>query len=422
MNNIISIINKIKETQSTKSKISILEDNKDNELLVKVLEYTYNPDKKYGISEKVLTQITSKQFNSKSDKNIFELLDILAEKNINDKLRYEIAKFYSSNLDMWDLYSKMILKDLRCNISLKTILKVFPNIIHQHNVMLASKFEGKLDGKVAITTKLDGIRASILINNGNIKIISRQGKEFIGLNELKDVISKSNIDNMFIDGELLLTNENNLSSDDLFRATTQVVNSKDKNKTGVRFVVFDVCSYDDYINQVNNKKYLERRKLLEIVVEKCNSSLVEIVQIYDITDDINNIYKLLDEVTGNGYEGLMLNYLDKCYEFKRSKSILKCKKFSSIDVLVKDIEEGSGANNGKLGAIIIDYKGNSVGVGSGFSLDERELYWNNKELLLGKIVEIKYFEESKNKDGKISLRFPTWIGRIREDKTQPSYN
>lgn len=422
MNNIISIINKIKETQSTKSKISILEDNKDNELLVKVLEYTYNPDKKYGISEKVLTQITSKQFNSKSDKNIFELLDILAEKNINDKLRYEIAKFYSSNLDMWDLYSKMILKDLRCNISLKTILKVFPNIIHQHNVMLASKFEGKLDGKVAITTKLDGIRASILINNGNIKIISRQGKEFIGLNELKDVISKSNIDNMFIDGELLLTNENNLSSDDLFRATTQVVNSKDKNKTGVRFVVFDVCSYDDYINQVNNKKYLERRKLLEIVVEKCNSSLVEIVQIYDITDDINNIYKLLDEVTGNGYEGLMLNYLDKCYEFKRSKSILKCKKFSSIDVLVKDIEEGSGANKGKLGAIIIDYKGNSVGVGSGFSLDERELYWNNKELLLGKIVEIKYFEESKNKDGKISLRFPTWIGRIREDKTQPSYN
>ena len=61
--------------------------------------------------------------------------------------------------------------------------------------------------------------------------------------------------------------------------------------------------------------------------------------------------------------------------------------------------------------------------GSGFNDEERKLYWDNKELLIGKIVTIGYFEISQNnKTKEYGLRFPTWKGIIRHDKTEISMN
>ena len=60
--------------------------------------------------------------------------------------------------------------------------------------------------------------------------------------------------------------------------------------------------------------------------------------------------------------------------------------------------------------IIVDYKGFNVSVGSGFSLSERNEYYNDPELIKNKIVTIKYFEETKNDQGGLSLRFPTFKG------------
>jgi len=113
--------------------------------------------------------------------------------------------------------------------------------------------------------------------------------------------------------------------------------------------------------------------------------------------------------------------LDKPYVCKRSDYILKVKVMDSCDLVVTDFEEGTGKNVGKLGALIIDYKGNKVGVGSGFTDYDREYIWNNQDEYLGRVVEIQYFEESKNQDGGISLRFPVFKG-LRIDKTKPSYN
>ena len=124
----------------------------------------------------------------------------------------------------------------------------------------------------------------------------------------------------------------------------------------------------------------------------------------------------------------MLNICDAEYHWTRSWDIMKVKKFDPLDLEVVDIEEGSGRLAGTLGAIHVRYKdGNIVKVGSGFSDEERKLYFNNPALILHEIVEIKFFEESTSKDpnGKTiySLRFPTWCSNIRDslDKATPDF-
>ena len=123
------------------------------------------------------------------------------------------------------------------------------------------------------------------------------------------------------------------------------------------------------------------------------------------------------------WEGLMVN-LDSPYVCKRSDCILKVKVFNDADVRVLNVLEGTGKNVGKLGAITIQFEHQGqlyeCNCGSGFNDEERELYWNNPELLINKIVTVGYFEISKNQDGTYSLRFPTWKGIIRNDKDEIS--
>ena len=120
----------------------------------------------------------------------------------------------------------------------------------------------------------------------------------------------------------------------------------------------------------------------------------------------------------------MLNLADSTYKFTRCWDIMKVKKFNSLDLEVVGMEEGSGRLAGTLGAIHVRYKGgNIVKVGSGFSDEERTLYWSQPDLILHKIAEIKYFESTKNADGQESMRFPTWVSNIRDprDKATPDF-
>ena len=212
MKQIKEIINLLRETSGTNDKIGILKMNSENELLKKVLEYTYNPYKKYGVSEKIMNNITS---NRTSSKTIFELLDTLSLNNINDSLRNEIGAFKNSNLEHWDLYEKMLLKDLRCNISSKTINKVWKDLIPtsetgvEVNCMLASKFnfEKPPTGTMFITEKLDGMRIWAMIDDiGNIELYTRQGKLVEGCIQVENAISELGLNSVILDGELLATN------------------------------------------------------------------------------------------------------------------------------------------------------------------------------------------------------------------------
>lgn len=420
LNEVVEIIKELESVSSTKAKEYILRKNSDNTALQKVLFYAYN-DMQYGVQKKTIEKMSFENDVNYRWNNIWAMFEDLSKSNINNVLVLKISNTvgYYMDKDVQDLLLRILLKDLRCNINVKSINKAIPNLIPQHQIMLASKFEGKLKGKVSMSLKMDGIRNSILIENGNIKHISRQGKVVLGLEELNDSLRKQNLDGYMLDGELIRKNIDNIPSDDNFRLTTKIVNSKSTNKKGLEFVVFDIVPIEDYYRGESELSYEERLKLLEDLVEE--NEFIRLVPKFGITDDIEYIYKVLDEVVSNGEEGLILNTLNGKYGFgKRSKDILKVKKMDTCDLKCLKIEEGQGKYQGKLGKIICNYKGYELGVGSGFTDEEREYYYKNPNEIVGRIVEVQYFEESKNEKGELSLRFP--IFKYVRDKDEESYD
>ena len=231
-----------------------------------------------------------------------------------------------------------------------------------------------------------------------------------------------NLANCMLDGELIRINKNNLPSDENFRLTTEIVNSKSDDKTGLEFVLFDVTPLSSYYDKECDMDYHHRMILLSQLIPRTNK-FIRIVPMYGVTDDINVIYNTLASVTSQGQEGLMLNTITGKYRFgKRSKDLLKVKAMQTCDIKCIAVEEGEGKYAGTLGKIVCDYKGFTLRVGSGFTDDERKFYWENQDKIIDQIVEIQYFEESKDKKtGDLSLRFPVFK-RIRDDKDEVSYD
>jgi DNA ligase-1 len=255
---IIEIVKQLEQTSSTNGKEFILKKNKDNKLLKKTLFFTYCKDYQYGIKK---TTINKMRFDiddsNKWNNNIFKMLEELANSNINNELTREVQgllTFYEK--DIRELIIRILLKDLRIGVNVKTINKAISGLIPKHEIMLASKFEGKLKGKVSMSLKMDGIRCSILIDEeGNTKYLSRQGVRINGLKELDKEVRALGLTNTFVDGELIMKNINNLSSDDNFRLTTKVVNSNSEDKRGLEFVVFDMTSLKEYQEGKSNTPY-----------------------------------------------------------------------------------------------------------------------------------------------------------------------
>lgn len=422
LNDIVKIVEELESTNSTKAKQHILRKNSENDLLKKILVYTYDTNLQYGIKQKTIDKMSFTATESdKWNANVWCMLDELASSNINNTLIWEVEKllcYFDDSLK--DLIIKILLKDLRCNISVKTINAAIPGLIHQHQVMLASKFEGKIKGEVSMSLKMDGIRNSALIENGNIKHISRQGKIVEGLEEINKALREFNLEGYFIDGELIRKNIDNIPSDDNFRLTTKIVNSKSFYKEGLEFVIFDIVPIEDYYAGKSVMPYEERLQLIEELIGKGNE-FIRLVPKYGITDNVEEIYEKLHEVTSIGEEGLMLNTLTGVYSFgKRPKDILKVKKMQTCDIRCLRVEEGTGKYKGKLGKIICDYKGYELGVGSGFLDDERDFYWEYPDEIIDKIVEVQYFEESKNEKGELSVRFPVF--KYVREKDEESYD
>lgn len=430
MKNIIEIIKQLQNTPGTNDKLNILKTNKNNDLLKRILEYTYNPYKKYKITEKTLDDI--EKYLSSGMLDIFQLLDMLASNNINDSLRNttkSFLKYYQeTDIEMFEIYKMIILKDLKINIGVKSINKVWKKLIPEFNVMLADKYfekQSKVDGKeFIITQKLDGYRLVAINNNGNIECYTRQGQLVEGLVDIEKELYEILPNNMVLDGELLAINEDNLDSKDLYRTTIKRGRKKGI-KTGLEYHVFDILPLEDFKNGICKNKCESRKNILHTMILGSYSKFIKEVPILYKGTDTTMIIKLLDEQVNMGNEGVMVNLSDVPYECKRSSNILKVKKFQDCDVKVLDLIEGTGKNKGKLGAITIQFEHKdklyNCDCGSGFSDDERLKYWENPDILLNKIVTIGYFEVSQNsKTKEYGLRFPTWKGIIRDDKTEIS--
>lgn len=416
--NIIEILNEIRDAKSPKAKKEVMEKYKSNKLLQKLIHYTYNPYKRYGITKKTFANYQRNGVPNQSD-SLYSLLDELAASNINDELRYKFVNFISMfDKEYQEVMKSVAMKDLNLGVSATTFNKVWPGIIPTFSLQLAARFQNDSlneDEYIYVTEKFDGIRCVCMIQDGTIKFFTRQGKEITGLNDIKNDIKRSGMFDVVVDGELLF-NGDYIDSGDQYRKTTKIVNSKLDDKKQITFNAFDIIPIDEFKKGESVSKYEYRRQELDLIYETENIKVAPIL--YEGTDH-SKIMEVHKELIKNKREGCMVNR-NHVYQCKRTKSLLKVKAMNDVDLEIVGYEEGRGENEGRLGAFIVDYKGHKVNVGSGYSKMQRIEFWKNREMFIGQIIKVQYFEETKNQQGGLSLRFPVFL-ELRPDKDEPSY-
>ena len=418
-------VDELKASNSRLHKEAVLKAYECNDNIKRIVKFIFNPYVVTGISKKKFYK-GSVPFPNTVLPDIKAVMDYLTEHNHgSDQDIANIQEFCIGNKGYEDIIYAIVCKDLTVGVTATTINKVWgKNFIPQFSVMLAEKYfddpvkylpEGT---QFILTEKLDGVRCVLLFDeNKEPHFFSRNGKEIVDLVDLAKE-AKQLDPNYVYDGELLANTVGH--SKDVYRDTMSIVGS-DNVKTGVLYNVFDKVLRKDFEAGVCNIPCIERKQSLSNEVTCDKFKFIRNVPMLYLGDNQERIQEYLKWAKDNGKEGIMINWCTGPYECKRSRKLLKVKVFSTMDLRVVGIEEGEGRNAGKLGNFVCSYRGtNVVRVGSGITDEEREQLWHNRHSLLGKIIEVSYFEETSNKTGGYSLRFPTYRG-IRFDKNTADY-
>lgn len=428
MQQLINVLEELKAKSKISEKQELLS-QVQNDSIKRVLNFLGDPNQVIGLSTK---KIQKEVEPVSHDLTLTGLIDYLLVNNTGTDKEVGMVKHLLNKYDnkTQDVLAQVIGKSWTTTVGASLLNKVYgPDFIQVFDVQLAYPYEKKISGYhddtiFVVTEKLDGFRAVVEVKDGSVMSIkTRKGKTIDGLSELINdiemVVDKS-LGHMIFDGELLLIdNENQYTSGERFQKTGQILSS-DGESYGIGYNIFDALPYSEFQAGKSSLPYIKRRGLyLETFVP---GSLVKVVPVLG-TAGKSTIPSWSDFATSKGYEGVMLNDPEAHYETKRTKGLLKVKKMHTADLLVVGFEEAiDGKNRGGLKSIIVRLDDeNTFNVSSGLTDELREDIWNNQDKYLGKIIEIKYFEETKNKDGGRSLRFPVVLG-FRDDKTIEDIN
>ena len=428
MKKVVTTLENLKEASKISDKTSILEEVTDP-VTKRVLNFLGDPNQVIGLSTKKIQKAVEQVAH---DLTLPELLDYLLEHNTGTENEIGMVQYFINQYDEHtkDVLAQVIGKSWTTTVGASLLNKVYGvDFIPVFDVQLAFPYDKKISGYgddtvFVVTQKLDGFRAVVEVKDGKVlSIKTRKGKVIDGLSELKADIERvvdANLGHFIFDGELLLEDpENKWTSGERFQKTGQMI-SADGECDGLGYNIFDALPYAEFTAGKSKLPYIERRKnYLETFTA---GELVRAIPVLG-TADKAGIPAWSDYATAQGFEGVMLNDPNAKYETKRTKGLLKVKKMHTADLLVVGFEEAiDGKNRGGLKSLIVQLdEDNTFNVSSGLTEEQREHIWNNQEEYLGKIIEIKFFEETTNKNGGRSLRFPVVLG-FRDDKTIEDVN
>jgi len=401
-------------TNSNSDKLAVIEKYKNQPDLLKVLQYTYDTFKQYGV--------TSANCKKRSDlcmpftpySNIFELLDALASRELTGHDAIETVNgFVEENKLYEDIIWNIIDRNLKTRSTVSMINKVIPGLIPTFDVALAKAYDEKTQKKVDwedgwfVSRKLDGVRCLTVIDMfGEVKFFSRQGKEFLTLDNLKMDIKALGLTNTVFDGEVCIVDEN---KNEDFAGIIKEIKRKDHTIANPYYYIFDMLDLEDFNDKVSKDNFAKRLVNLRTYVQE--TEMIGILEQLECSDGIFDI--MMEKSKQGGWEGLMLRK-NTTYKGKRSADILKVKQMFDDEYVVVDLENdyhrvivnGQEIEEMMLKNVIIEHKGNRVQVGSGFSHEQRRHFYENPDEILGKQITVQYFEETTNKNGTHSLRFP----------------
>jgi len=417
---------RLTQTSSGNQKRDILIENKEFGHFRSFLDYLLNPFLITGISAKKIAKETEKPPTRWFD-SFLELMEYLLSNNTgSDEVISNIRQFLVlQEPDMREFYISIITKSARLGCDTKSVNKAFgEEFIPQWEVQQSYNIDKsplKENEWFSLSQKLNGVRGTFYEG----KIVSRQGKEFAGLDHITEEIRLliPDCDDWVLDGELVRINSEGLPDNENFRIGTGILSQDEADKTSIQLIVFDILPKEEFITGESSLTYKSRLSALKELSAKAGGlglKYITVVEVLYSGCDAAMIDVLLDKMVSEDKEGLMLNRDSKYYR-KRHNGILKIKQFYNVDLKVLSVEEGSGRLSGKLGAFVVDYKGNTLNVGSGMTDEQRDEFWLIRDSLPGRVIEVKYKEESSDKKtGLQSLQFPIFVS-LREEGKEPSY-
>lgn len=412
-----SVITKLESDNSRLFKEEVLDQHINDPIFQEAMCLALDPLVTFGVSDKSVK--TSDNNGSGLSWNDFlevahSLIDrTLTGNNAIDSIDNLIEQATSDQWNNW--YRRILLKDLKCGVSEKTVNNVAKKAKIKFRVptftcMLANdgaKHEKKMVGECIVEYKYDGVRVIAIHQDGKTVLHSRNGKvltNFPQINKaIEDYMSGSD-ESVVIDGEVM--------SGDFQALMKQLNRKKDVQTDDAYLAIFDMITLDEFKAGKSNLNQLERKRQLDDFKKTSCLLPVDWCIINLDTEEGQAEYTEMNRVAlEEGYEGLMIKPIDGLYECKRSYNWLKAKPFIEVSLHVIDIEEGTGKYEGSTGALQCqgtdDGKFISVSVGSGLTDKLRDDIWSNKKSVIGCVVEIRADATTiaENSDHH-SLRFP----------------
>lgn len=395
---------------------------------------TYNPMVTWGIKQVPDTAGITGAENPWSEFNT--LLDALRNRRLTGGAARTAIEAISRRFDSaeWNIFCAAVLrKDLRAGISEKTLNKILKGTQWQVPVFscqLATSCEDRpeMRGVKRLEPKLDGVRVLMVCSMGQdntiVQSYSRNGKVFENFGLIEDqiavrlgrMVQALGHTSFVLDGEIVGN-----SFQELMRQARRKENVSADDSV---FHVFDFIPLEDFMRGHWNAQ-LEKRlayldRLKPVIGTMDNVQLLPHKMVDLSTEDgVAEFDAYCHDVVAAGYEGAMIKDPSAPYECKRTTSWLKYKPVITVDLEVVDVEEGTGRNKGRLGALVCSGTDNGkriqVNVGSGFSDADRDSFWTDRAIVVGRTVEILCDTITLNIDGSYSLRFPRFL-RFRDDK------
>lgn len=444
---IIDKLEEIKNTSGANAKEALLKQRKEQDF-IKTLQYLYDNQYVFGLSTKKISKKVNVEL--KQDCNtLLEVFEYLTTNNTGTDFDIYVVQNFLNRFsnEYRQILVEMFCKKYKIGATEKTLEKVFPEVFVKYEVMTGEPYDKrfeKIEGEqpdIILTQKFDGCRCTVRVEDGNVKMFARSGKLFNGLNDLEKELAT--LPNGAYDGELLKLMDGTIAdlsnypeksichklycpknAEELYGDTVSIVNSKDEDKKDIALFVFDMVPLENFDKKIPYEVETSIRKdKLEMIVTMGQYKYIKNTPIlYSGKFDTDVIDSMLSVAIALEQEGLMLNYANAGYEFKRTQKLIKVKQVYTADVMVRGFEEGTGKNKGKLGAFLIKTpQGVELKVGSGISDEDREYVWNHQAGYIGCIFEIAFTTPSTSKDSDLyNLRFPRFK-RWRTEKTEENW-
>jgi DNA ligase-1 len=336
----------------------------------------------------------------------------------------EVAELFDS--EEWNgLARRVLIKDLRCGISEKTINKVVGKTewkIPIFSCQLAQDSTDqpkKMKGIKRLEVKLDGVRVLAVVTPISVTLYSRNGKEFGNFPQIAEALMKvangtvkggMGPNGVVLDGEIV--------GESFQKLMRQAHRKNDAQTAGMVYHVFDLIPLNEFKEGHCNTRQHLRLKWVENLRNRFNDTdCLRVMSGINVDLDTAEGHDLMNryaqDAVKDGFEGIMIKNLDAPYECKRSDFWMKWKPTITVDLNIVGFEQGTGRNADRLGAIICEGVDNErnirVNVGSGFSDDDRQRYWDSRDTLLDHMVEVEDDAFTQNQDGTYSLRFPRFL-------------